>query len=78
MAGVGVGEGAYGLRYLSETTSSAYWTGSLVAGLVLVAIAVVRLRDLRLVWVAASAVAIITGAFVLVYPRADQILALLS
>jgi len=41
-----IGEGVYGLLYVSGTTSPVYWTGSVVAGAVfVVAFAIVRLRS---------------------------------
>ncbi len=68
MSGVLVGEGAYGLRYIADTTYPPYWWGSIVVGIaLLVVIAAVRLRGALPIAIAAAVTAIVAVAFVALY-----------
>ncbi|WP_219414347.1 DUF6518 family protein [Pseudonocardia nigra] len=70
MAGLLVGEGAYGLLYIADTTYPPYWWGSILAGvLVLVWVGARRLRHLRAVALSVAVAAVTAAAFVVVYSR---------
>ena len=61
-----VGEGIYGLLYVSDTTSPVYWTGSIVVGGVFVFLmAVLRVR--RIGWGATSIALTAIGAALFVF-----------
>lgn len=79
MSGVLIGEGIYGLRYISDTTYPPYWSGQVTAGaLLLGAVAARRLRRPKAA-VLSVAVATVTAAlFVVVYSRSSAFLGLLS
>ena len=63
-----VGEGVYGLLYVSDTTSPAYWTGSIVVGAVFVVlIAVLRVRSVGWGILSIALTAIGAALFVLAY-----------
>lgn len=65
MSGVLVGEGVYGLIYIADTTSPAYWSGSVVAGVTLLVWACVRrFSGARSVLLAAGTTALTATAFV--------------
>ncbi|MFD7310781.1 DUF6518 family protein [Promicromonospora sp. NPDC059942] len=68
LAGIGVGEAAYGLTIIRETTSPVYWTVIGVAGLaLLVAQLVRRVRGALPVALAAGGTALVAAAFYLAY-----------
>jgi len=63
-----VGEGVYGLLYVSDTTSPAYWTGSIVVGAVFVVLmAVLRVRSVGWGILSIALTAIGAALFVLAY-----------
>ena len=63
-----VGEGVYGLLYVSDTTSPAYWTGSIVVGAVFVVLmAVLRVRSIGWGILSIALTAIGAALFVLAY-----------
>lgn len=72
MGGVLVGEGAYGLLYIADTTSPVYWSCSVAAGAAFLGWAAVRRcpapRPRSLALAAGTAVVVAT-AFVVVYSR---------
>jgi Family of unknown function (DUF6518) len=47
IAGILLGEGLYGLTVVAATTSVGYWTGELVLGIAVVALAAIRIQTLR-------------------------------
>ncbi|WP_370013524.1 DUF6518 family protein [Nocardiopsis sp. Huas11] len=68
MGGVLVGEGAYGLLAIADTTSPVYWTGSAVAGVALVVrAAAARFPRVRPALTAAATCAGTAALFVVVY-----------
>jgi hypothetical protein len=68
LAGIGIGESAYGLLYVSDTTSPVYWAIIGVLGLALLVHTAVRRSGRPALAVAACAgCAVIATAFVLVY-----------
>lgn len=68
LAGIGVGEAAYGLTIIRETTSPVYWTLIGVAGLALLAgLLVRRLRGALPVALAVGGTAVVAGAFYVAY-----------
>lgn len=68
LGGVLVGEGVYGLTVVSETTPAAYWWGSLLLGVLVVAVAsTVWLQGLLARVVAPAVAAAVAGAFVMLY-----------
>ena len=61
-----IGEGAYGLLYVSDTTSPVYWTGAIVVGAVFVTLmAVLRVR--RIDWGLASIALAAIGAAIFLF-----------
>ena len=70
LSGIGLGEAAYGLTVVSDTTSPAYWT---LIGVVAVALLVAMiLRRIRGVWwilLAGVGTVAIAGTFVVTYSR---------
>lgn len=67
-AGVLVGEGVYGLRYIADTTYPPYWWGSIVAGAsALVVAAMWRRLPARAAGLAAAVTGVVAVAFVVVY-----------
>ncbi|WP_033291016.1 DUF6518 family protein [Amycolatopsis jejuensis] len=66
LSGIGVGEGVYGLIYVADTTGYVYWVASIVAGIALLALMLVR--GARTAAVAALGTALVAGAFVVVNP----------
>ena len=65
MSGILVGEGVYGLTFVSDTTSPPYWWGSILAGLVLLGlVASTRLSQARPIGLALGFTALVAGAFV--------------
>ena len=70
MSGILVGEGVYGLTFVSDTTSPPYWWGSILAGLVLLGlVASTRLSQARPIGLALGFTALVAGAFVVVYSQ---------
>jgi hypothetical protein len=68
LGGVLIGEGVYGLTVVAATTSPVFWWASIVLGLALVvAVAMLRLRDIRSTIVLVSAAAVTAAAFVGAY-----------
>lgn len=68
LAGIGVGEGVYGLTVVRETTSPVYWTVIGVAGLVLLAgLLVRRIRGALPVALAVGGTAAVAVAFHVAY-----------
>lgn len=67
LAGVLVADGIYGLTVVDETTSAVYWTLCLVAGAVVVATTIVRLRTPGAVAGVLVATAVATGVLSLGY-----------
>ena len=79
MSGVLVGEGAYGLAYIADTTYPPYWWGSIGVGLtLLLVVAVQRLTSLRDRVLAAGMCTGTAVAFVAVYTRGSSMFSLLS
>lgn len=67
-AGILLGEGVYGLRAISATTNPPYWWAQMIIGtLLLVVIATTRLRQMRLVALAAVGTVIVALAFAAIY-----------
>lgn len=65
LAGIGIGEGAYGLTFVAASTSPVYWIVIVAAALTLLAgIIVRRLRNPRAIAVAVSGTAAVAAAFV--------------
>ncbi len=79
VSGVLIGEGVYGLRYISDTTYPPYWWGQIAAGLILL-IVIAGMRFPRPAPVALSvAVAIATSiAFVVLYSHAAGVFGVIS
>lgn len=78
MSGVLIGEGAYGLRYVAATTSPPYWWVEIVAGVLLLAVAVVvRLRGRGVRAGAVLVAALVSVAFVLAYANAGSAMSVL-
>jgi len=72
MSGVLVGEGVYGLRFISDSTSPVYWWCEILVGVILAALVVMRQsRRARSAAVAAAAGALAAAAFV-AQPRPDH------
>lgn len=68
ISGVLVGEGAYALSSVADTTYPPYWWGEIVIGLVILAgVAVRRLRTARPVALATLLTLVVAGGFVAVY-----------
>lgn len=67
IAGILIGEGVYGLTTIADTTSSVYWTISLVVGAALVLASAGRLRAPRWIALAAVATVVVAVAFYAVY-----------
>ena len=68
VAGILVGEGAYGLTVIADTTSPVFWWAMIAVGsALLVAVAALRLRDIRSTLVMATIAALTSGAFVVAY-----------
>ncbi|MFD2792803.1 DUF6518 family protein [Promicromonospora vindobonensis] len=68
LAGIGVGEGVYGLTFVRETTSPVYWSVIGVAGLaLLVGLLVRRIRGTLPVVLATGGTAVVAMAFVVAY-----------
>lgn len=79
MSGVLIGEGAYGLAYIADTTYPPYWWGSIIAGIVLfVVVAVTRLPDLQNRVLGLGISALTAVSFVAIYARGSGLLNLLS
>jgi hypothetical protein len=79
MSGVLIGEGAYGLAYIADTTYPPYWWGQIVVGLLLQLLIMVRrlprLRDRAL---SLGICALTAVAFVAVYSQGSTLFGLLS
>jgi hypothetical protein len=68
LSGIGLGEGAYGLTTVADTTSPVYWTLIAVAALVLlVAMLVRRIHGILEVLLAVVGTGAVAGAFVVAY-----------
>jgi hypothetical protein len=68
MSGVLVGEGVYGLSFISDTTYPPYWWGEIAAGVTLLVVIGVRvLRQGPTAAIAAAACCITATAFVVIY-----------
>jgi hypothetical protein len=67
LAGIGVGEGTYGLAVLIASTGWLYWTLIGIAGVALLVLVARRLDRPRDRWIAGGATAAIAAAFVLAY-----------
>lgn len=70
MSGVLVGEGAYGLLYIADTTSPVYWSCSIAAGAAFLVWAAARRLPAprsRSLALAAGTTAVVAAAFVVVY-----------
>lgn len=68
LAGIGVGEAAYGLTVVADTTSPFYWAlVGVIALALLVAMLVRRIRGVRWALLAVVGTGVIAGAFVVVY-----------
>lgn len=77
MSGVLVGEGVYGLLYVADTTYPPYWWGEIVAGAILLGIAVGwRLRGWSAAW-GALITTVVAAAFVVVYQANGAVITLL-
>ena len=70
MSGVLIGEGAYGLTYIADTTYPPYWLGEVVVGVTLLALVVLaRLERRSNVAAALAATALTAFTFVLIYSQ---------
>ena len=79
MSGVLIGEGAYGLAFIADTTYPPYWWGSIGVGLtLLLVVAVQRFTGLRDRVLAAGMCAGSAVAFVAVYTQGSSMFSLLS
>lgn len=67
LAGIGVGESIYGLTVISASTSPIYWVMIGVAGLVVLATSIGRIRNTGNVLLAVAGTAVIATTFVLAY-----------
>ncbi|MFC3996968.1 DUF6518 family protein [Nocardiopsis sediminis] len=75
MSGVLVGEGAYGLTVIADTTSPPYWWGSIAVGAGMLGWAIVRrFPAWRPALVATGVTALIAGGFVAAYTAAPLLL----
>lgn len=78
MSGVLIGEGAYGLAYIADTTYPPYWWGSIGVGLTLLSVvAIQRLTGLRARILAVGMCAATAVAFVAVYTQGSSMFSLL-
>ena len=79
ISGVLIGEGAYGLAYIADTTYPPYWWGQIVVGLLLLlALMARRLPRLRDRALSLGICATTAVAFVAVYSRGSTLFGLLS
>lgn len=77
MSGVLVGEGAYGLAYVADTTYPPYWWGQIVVGLaLLLVVTALRLRQPRDIALGFGIGALTAASFVALYSQ--DLFALLS
>lgn len=68
LAGVLIGEGAYGLTVIADTTSPVFWWAAItVGGVLLVIVAALRLRDIRSTLVLVSLAGLTAVLFVVAY-----------
>lgn len=68
VSGVLIGEGIYALTHIADTTYPPYWRGEIVVGLILLlAVAWLRLRDIRAVAFSVGVTILAGVAFVLLY-----------
>lgn len=68
LAGIGLGEGAYGLTVVADTTHPAYWIFiSALAGALLVGMVATRLRSVRWTAVSVGGAAVVAAAFYVSY-----------
>ena len=67
IAGILVGEGAYGLTVIADTTSPVYWTLQIIVGLGIVLAAVIRLRRTASIGLCAGVTAAVAVAFYVTY-----------
>jgi hypothetical protein len=67
LSGIGLGEAAYGLTTVADTTSPVYWTVVGLIALALLVATVARIRDVRAATLAVAGAAATAGAFVLAY-----------
>jgi hypothetical protein len=78
LAGVLIGEGVYGLTAIAATTSPVFWWAAITVGVaLLVAVAALRLRDIRSTLVLASVAALTAGVFVVAYLALPSVFRLL-
>lgn len=68
LSGIGLGEGAYGLTMVADTTSPVYWSvvGAIALGL-LVAMLIRRIQGVLMILLAVVGTGAIAGAFVVAY-----------
>jgi hypothetical protein len=78
MSGVLIGEGAYGLAYIADTTYPPYWWGSIGVGLALFLVVAVRRLGPRERALGVGICALTAIAFVLLYARGSSVTSLLS
>lgn len=68
LAGILIGEGAYGLTVIADSTSPVFWWAMIAIGCAfLVAVAALRLRDIRSALVMVSIAVLTSSAFVAAY-----------
>ncbi len=67
IAGILVGEGAYGLTVIADTTSPVYWTLQVIVGLGIVAVAGISLRRADSIGLCAIVTAAVAVAFYIAY-----------
>lgn len=78
LAGVLIGEGVYGLTAIAATTSPVFWWAAITVGVaLLVAVAALRLRDIRSTLVLASVAALTAALFVMAYLALPSVFSLL-
>ncbi len=64
IAGILIGEGAYGLTRIADTTPGGYWAAQIAVGLaIVIAISVTRLRTPKLVALCALLTALVSVVF---------------
>jgi hypothetical protein len=67
-AGVLIGEGVYGLRYIADTTYRPFWWGEIVLGVALLGVlGGIRLRSARRVALSLCVALAVSAAFVVIY-----------
>lgn len=78
LAGVLIGEGVYGLTAVAATTSPVFWWAAITVGVtLLVAVATLRLRDIRSTLMLVSVAGLTAALFVIAYLALPSVFSLL-